>query len=133
MFYENSEQTLARVMRPTSMPWWRLYFGLAVIALSLSIAAAGCAKRSRSKSSFVTSQATTVNASTGKQIFVARCGSCHSEHGEKPLRVGLPLNQRELSREVVAKAVQGRLKDKSDAERQAVVDYILSLRVAPKP
>jgi mono/diheme cytochrome c family protein len=115
------------------MALWRLYFGLAVITLSLSIGAAGCAKRTKSTNSLVTAQATNINASTGKEIFVARCGSCHSERGEKPLRVGLPLNQRELTREVVAKAVQSRLKDRREAERQTVVDYILSLRMAPKP
>ena len=61
-----------------------------------------------------------------------RCASCHNERGDKPLRTGLPLNQRKLSRETIATAVQGRLTSRTTAEQQAVVQYIASLYVGPK-
>lgn len=60
---------------------------------------------------------------------MARCGSCHDERGDKPLRTGPPLNQRELSREVIAEAVQGRMKDRTEPEQEAVINYISGLYV----
>jgi mono/diheme cytochrome c family protein len=68
---------------------------------------------------------------SGKTLFVARCASCHNEDGTKPLATGLPLNERKLSQETIAKAVRSRLKQNSDAERQAVVKYIASFQSAP--
>lgn len=64
----------------------------------------------------------------GKELFVAaRCVSCHNENGDKPLKTGAPLNERGLSTEDIARAVNGRLKDKTEEERRAVTLYIASL------
>jgi mono/diheme cytochrome c family protein len=68
---------------------------------------------------------------SGKGLFVARCASCHDENGSKSLPTGLPLSERKLSRETIVKAVRGRMKQNSEAERQAVVQYIASFRPAP--
>ena len=62
----------------------------------------------------------------GKKLFVERCSSCHAERGEKPLRIGPPLNERTLSADVIARAVNGRLKDATPEQRQAVNMYIIS-------
>ena len=69
--------------------------------------------------------------SSGKALFVARCASCHNENGNKPLSTGLPLSERKLSQETITKAVRGRMKQNSDAERQAVVKYIASFQQSP--
>ena len=76
----------------------------------------------------------------GKALFVERCARCHNEHGEKPLKTGPPLNERGLSADVIARAVSGRLRDKTEEERRAVTLYIFSLmktkdseNSAPKP
>lgn len=76
----------------------------------------------------------------GKALFVERCARCHNERGEKPLKTGLPLNERGLSADVIARAVSGRLRDKTEDERRAVTLYISSLmktkdseNSAPKP
>jgi len=61
---------------------------------------------------------------TGKKIFVERCAKCHDERGDKPLRTGLPLSQRELSDEEIGRAVSGRLKDAPDEEKRAVALYV---------
>jgi mono/diheme cytochrome c family protein len=66
----------------------------------------------------------------GKDLFMARCARCHDERGDKPLKTGLPLNQRGLSSEQIARAVSGRLRDKTDEERRAVTLYISSLMKA---
>lgn len=63
----------------------------------------------------------------GKILFVDRCAKCHAERGDKPLKSGLPLNQRELSEEEIARAVSGRLKNAPDEDKRAVVLYISSL------
>lgn len=63
---------------------------------------------------------------TGKKIFVERCAKCHNERGDKPLRTGLPLNQRELSDEEIARAVSGRLKDAPDEDKRGVALYVSS-------
>ena len=63
----------------------------------------------------------------GKELFVERCARCHNERGEKPLKTGPPLNERGLSAEVIARAVSGRLRDKTEDERRAVTLYISSL------
>jgi mono/diheme cytochrome c family protein len=68
---------------------------------------------------------------SGKALFVARCASCHNENGNKPLPTGLPLSERKLSEQTITKAVRGRLKQNSDAERQAVAKYIASFQSAP--
>jgi len=77
----------------------------------------------------------------GKEIFLERCARCHNERGDKPLKTGVPLNERGLSGDVIARAVSGRLRDRTDDERRAVTLYISSLmkakdseeRAAPKP
>ena len=66
----------------------------------------------------------------GKELFMARCARCHDEHGDKPLKTGPPLNQRGLSSEQIARAVNGRLRDKTEEERRAVTLYISSLMKA---
>jgi mono/diheme cytochrome c family protein len=77
-------------------------------------------------------QARPLAANAGKDLFVARCGSCHDEGGDKPLRTGPPLNQRKLSPEVIAEAVNSRLKSRTEAEREAVINYISGLYVGEK-
>jgi mono/diheme cytochrome c family protein len=77
----------------------------------------------------------------GKELFLARCARCHKEHGDKPLKTGPPLNERGLSTDEIARAVNGRLRDKTGEERRAVTLYISSLmktrdseeKAAPKP
>ena len=76
----------------------------------------------------------------GKALFVERCARCHNERGEKPLKTGPPLNERGLSADVIARAVNGRLRDKTEDERRAVALYIFRLmktkdseNSAPKP
>ena len=63
----------------------------------------------------------------GKALFVERCARCHNERGEKPLKTGPPLNERGLSADLIARAVSGRLRDKTEDERRAVTLYIFSL------
>jgi mono/diheme cytochrome c family protein len=63
----------------------------------------------------------------GKAIFLERCARCHNESGDKPLTTGVPLNQRGLSTEVIAQAVNGRLRDRTEDERRAVTVYISGL------
>lgn len=67
---------------------------------------------------------------TGKKIFVERCASCHDERGGKALKTGLPLNERGLSTDVIARAVNGRLRDRTEDDRHAVTLYIASLMKA---
>jgi len=64
---------------------------------------------------------------TGKELFLARCARCHDERGDKPLKTGAPLNERGLSTDEIARAVNGRLRDKTEEERRAVTFYISSL------
>jgi mono/diheme cytochrome c family protein len=63
---------------------------------------------------------------TGNKLFVERCAKCHDERGDKPLKIGLPLNQRELSDEEITRAVSGRLKNAPDEEKRAVALYVSS-------
>jgi hypothetical protein len=60
------------------------------------------------------------------EIFVERCAKCHDERGDKPLKTGLPLSQRELSDEEIARAVSGRLKNAPDEEKRGVALYVSS-------
>jgi cytochrome c553 len=53
-----------------------------------------------------------------RSFFLARCARCHNEHGDKPLKTGPPLNERVLSTEEIARAVNGRLRDKTGEERR---------------
>jgi mono/diheme cytochrome c family protein len=63
----------------------------------------------------------------GKELFLAGCSRCHGENGDKPLRTGVPLSERGLSSDVIARAVKGRLRDGTEEERRAVTLYISSL------
>ena len=63
----------------------------------------------------------------GKEVFLERCARCHNERGDKPLKTGAPLNERGLSIAVIARAVNGRLRDRTEDERRAVTLYISSL------
>jgi mono/diheme cytochrome c family protein len=63
----------------------------------------------------------------GKEIFLERCARCHNERGDKPLKTGVPLNERGLSADVIARAVNGRLRDRTEDERRAVTLYISRL------
>jgi len=70
-----------------------------------------------------------------------RCARCHNDRGDKPLKTGVPLNERGLSADVIARAVGGRLRDRAEEERRAVKLYISSAmkakdseeKAAPKP
>jgi mono/diheme cytochrome c family protein len=64
---------------------------------------------------------------TGKELFLARCARCHNETGDKPLKTGQRLNERGLSTDQIARAVSGRLRDKTEAERRSVTLYISSV------
>lgn len=63
---------------------------------------------------------------TGKKIFVEKCAKCHDERGDKALKTGMPLSERGLSDEDIARAVSGRLKDAPDEEKRAVALYVSS-------
>jgi len=63
----------------------------------------------------------------GRELFLSRCARCHGDNGSKPLRTGAPLSERDLTGEVVAPAVKGRLADSTEEERRGVAVYILSL------
>ena len=63
----------------------------------------------------------------GKELFLSRCGRCHGENGDKPLKTGVPLSGRGLSSDAIAQAVNGRLRDGTDEERRGVTLYIFSL------
>jgi len=69
----------------------------------------------------------------GKTLFVEKCGKCHDERGDKPLASGPPLNERKLTKEEIVRAVSGRLRDKTDEERAAVVAYIIDFLKTKPP
>ena len=62
----------------------------------------------------------------GKKLFVQRCAQCHGERGDKPLPTGVPLSQRKLMPEQLARSVNGRLQDCTEEQRRAVQLYIES-------
>ena len=63
----------------------------------------------------------------GKKLFVERCAKCHDERGDKPLKSGPPLSERNLSDEEITRTVAGRFRDAPDEEKRAVALYISSL------
>ena len=69
----------------------------------------------------------------GKELFLARCSRCLGENGDKQLRTGVPLSERELSSDVIARAVKGRLRDGTEEERRAVTLYISTLMKTKDP
>ena len=62
----------------------------------------------------------------GKKLFVQRCAQCHGERGDKPLPTGVPLSQRKLMPEQLARSLKGRLQDSTEEDRRAVQLYIES-------
>ena len=59
----------------------------------------------------------------GKKLFVQRCAQCHDERADKALPTGLPLSQRKLMPEQLARSVKGRLQDSTEEQRRAVQLY----------
>jgi len=126
------------------MPGRTAAFLLATVLLGL---AAGIAMHARSAHQVPTADQSlseeerTRLLAKGKEIFLERCARCHNERGDKPLKTGVPLSERGLSADVIARAVSGRLRDRTDDERRAVTLYISSLmkakdseeKAAPKP
>src|SRR5690349_19674545 len=107
---------------------------------SITVVHARNARRSSAGEQALSEEERAKLLATGKELFVERCARCHNERGDKPLKTGLPLNERGLSAEVIARAVSGRLRDRTEDERRAVTLYIASLMKtndsdnrAPKP
>ncbi len=63
----------------------------------------------------------------GKELFMERCAKCHGERGDWPLKTGLPLNERKLTREVIERNVAGRFKSAPADDKRAVTLYIETL------
>ncbi len=111
----------------------RLTLGAALLLLS-SLASILVFARGQAQSSLQAKTAVTgeeperlLTAGTaGKKLFVERCAKCHDERGDKPLSTGLPLSQRELFGEKLARAVSGRLKNAPDEDKRAVTLYVSS-------
>jgi hypothetical protein len=51
---------------------------------------------------------------------------CHDERGDKPLKGGPQLSERNLSDQDIARLVSGRLKDAPEEEKHAVALYVSS-------
>jgi mono/diheme cytochrome c family protein len=106
----------------------RLTLGAALLFLSLSVAtllfAQGAAPSGSQSKAPITGEDRDRLLAAGKKLFVERCAKCHDERGDKPLNTGLPLSQRELSVEQLARVVSGRLKDSPDEYKRAVTLYI---------
>jgi mono/diheme cytochrome c family protein len=109
----------------------RLTLSAALLLLSLSatmlVFARGGARSSLQGKTAITGEDRDRLLAAGKKLFVERCAKCHDERGDKPLKTGLPLSQRELSGEEIARAVSGRLKNSPDEDKRAVTLYISSL------
>ncbi len=100
---------------------------LAVFAGGIAIHAQGTSQAPATDPS-QTQEERTRTLAQGKELFAAAgCVNCHNAGGDKPLKTGLPLNQRGLSTDEIASAVNGRLKNKTEDERRAVTLYIASL------
>ncbi len=108
----------------------RLTLGAALLLLSLPAAmlvfAHGATQSPLQAKTAITGEEPERLLAAGKKLFVARCAKCHGESGDKPLSTGLPLSQRELSGEELARAVSGRLKNAPDEDKRAVTLYISS-------
>lgn len=123
--------------RPVTLLLATVLLGFATVIASVHARNAGL---SSTQEQSLTEEERAKLLATGKELFVERCARCHNERGDKPLKTGLPLNQRGLSTEVIARAVSGRLRDRTEDERRAVTLYIASLmkpkdrqNAAPKP
>ena len=108
-----------------------LTLGAALLLLSLSVAkllfAQGAVPSGSQAKAPITGEDRDRLLAAGKKLFVGRCAKCHVERGDKPLKTGLPLSQRELSGEQLARVVSGRLKDSPDEDKRAVTLYISTL------
>lgn len=108
-----------------------LTLGAALLFLSLSVAkllfAQGAAPSGSQSKAPIAGEDRDRLLAAGKKLFVERCAKCHDERGDKPLKTGLPLSQRELSAEQLARIVSGRLKDSPDEDKRAVTLYIGTL------
>lgn len=108
----------------------RVTFGAVLLLLSLLVAELVHARRDGRMGLQAKPVATDEErgrlVTTGKKLFVERCAKCPDERGDKPLKTGLPLSQRELSDEEIARAVSGRLKDAPEEEKRAVALYVSS-------
>jgi len=109
----------------------RLTLGAAVLLLSLSVAkllfAQGAALSGSQSKAPISGEDRDRLLVAGKKLFVERCARCHDERGDKPLKAGLPLSQRQLSGEQLARIVSGRLMDSPDEDKRAVTLYISAL------
>src|SRR2546421_9493924 len=105
--------------------------GVVLLLLSLSMAklvtAHGDRRSGWQAKTFVADEDREDLLAAGKKLFVDRCAKCHDERGDKPLKTGLPLSQRELSGEQLARVASGRLKDSPDEDKRAVTLYISTL------
>jgi mono/diheme cytochrome c family protein len=108
----------------------RVTLGAVLLVVSLSVAELVHARRDArlglQAKPVVTDEERGRLLTIGKKIFVERCAKCHDERGDKPLKTSLPLSQRELSDEEIARAVSGRLKNAPDEEKRAVALYVSS-------
>lgn len=104
-----------------------------LIAMGLAGLAGGVAMRAHGNGQAQGAEGNAAVLAKGKEIFMAQCAKCHNESGDKPLSSGLPLNERGLSSEVIARAVNGRLRSKTEEERRGVVLYISSLMKTASP
>jgi len=108
----------------------RLTLGAALLLLSslasMLVFARGQAQSSLQAKTAVTGEEPERLLTAGKKLFVERCAKCHDERGDKPLSTGLPLSQRELFGEKLARAVSGRLKNAPDEDKRAVTLYVSS-------
>jgi mono/diheme cytochrome c family protein len=108
----------------------RVTLGAVLLLLPLSVAelvhARGDARLGLQAKPVVTDEERGKLLATGKKLFVERCAKCHDERGDKALKTGPPLSQRELSDEEIARAVSERLKNAPDEEKRAVARYVSS-------
>jgi len=101
-------------------------FGLAGFAGGLALRSLG-ARQIPASDQVLSAEERARLLAKGRELFLARCARCHGDNGSKPLRTGVPLSERALTGEVIARAVKGRLADGTDEERRGVTVYILTL------
>ena len=121
---------LTRVRYEAMMPGRTATFLFATVLLGCAAGVAMHARsahQARAANQSLSEEERTRLLAKGKEIFLERCARCHNERGDKPLKTGVPLNERGLSVDVIARAVSGRLRDRAEEERRAVTLYISSL------
>jgi mono/diheme cytochrome c family protein len=116
------------------------FIAIAVLGLAGSIGAHARSAKQEPADAPISDEERVRLLAKGNGIFVEKCAKCHNESGDKPLSSGQPLNERGLDRSAIARAVGGRLKDRTDEDRRAVTLYISSLmkakvseKSAPRP